>query len=125
MLRDKVTWEMSTFEMSSPESKDKQQKLEVKWQSNMGNNNIQNVKSRGGKDKQRKFQVQLSKSQGFKVSNLRWQSNMGNINIQNVSIQNIKYRRQGKIWGEGFNVALRSKLCCKILIYVINIMSNL
>ena len=36
----------------------------------MGSVNIRNVKFRGGKDKQQKFQEQLSKSQGFKVSNL-------------------------------------------------------
>ena len=53
---------------------------------------------------------------------------MGNINIRDISIQNIKCRGQGqvaKIRGQGFNVALRSKLCYNILIYVINIMSNL
>ena len=93
----------------------------------MGNVSIRNVKFRGGKDKQQKFAVQLSKFQKFKVSDLRWQSNMGNINIWNVSIRNTKCRMQGqtaKIWGEGFNVALRSKLCYNILIYYINL-SNL
>ena len=53
-------------------------------------------------------------------------SNMGNINIRNVSIRNIKCRMQwqtAKIWDEGFNVTLRSKLCYIILIYVISIIS--
>ena len=53
---------------------------------------------------------------------------MGNINIRDISIQNIKCRGQGqvtKIRGQGFNVALRSKLCYNILTYAINIMSNL
>ena len=107
-LRDKVTWNMSIFEMSISEGKEKLRKFEVKVlklqgfkfevTNIMGNVNIRNVKFRGGKDKQRKFKVQLSKFQGFKVSNLRWQSNMGNINIWNVSMPNIKCRRQG----EGF-----------------------
>ena len=53
---------------------------------------------------------------------------MGNINIRDISIQNIKCRGQGqvtKIRGQGFNLALRSKLCYNILTYAINIMSNL
>ena len=90
----------------------------------MGNVNIRNVKFREAKDRQQKFEVQLSKFQDFKVSNLRWQSNMGNINIRSVSIQNTKCRMQGqtaKIWGEGFNVTLQSKLCYNILIYYINL----
>ena len=36
----------------------------------MGSVNIRNVKFRGDKDKQQKFEEQLSKSQGFKFSNL-------------------------------------------------------
>ena len=97
----------------------------------MENANIRNVKFRGGKGKQRKFKVQLSKFQGFKVSNLRWQSNMGSINIWNVSIPNIKCRRQGegfkkkKKCGEDFNVALWSEVCYNMLIYVIAVVSNL
>ena len=66
--------------------------------------------------------------QSFKVTNLRWQNNIRDTNIRNVNIRNIKCRRQGqteKIWGEGFNVALRSKLWYHILIHVINVMSNL
>ena len=127
---------MPTFEMSSSEGKQAKANSEnltsrfyssnLSWQSNMGNVSIRNVKFRGDKDKQQKFEVQLSKFQGFKVSNLRWQSNMGNINIRNVSIQNTKCRMQGqtaKIWGEGFNMTLRSKLCYNLLIYCINLSS--
>ena len=89
----------------------------------MSDVSIRNVKFRGGKAKQQNLEVQLFKFQGFKVSNLRWQSNMENINIWNVSIQNTKCRMQeqtAKMWGEGFNVTLRSKLCYNILIYCIN-----
>ena len=43
----------------------------------MGNVSIRNVKFKGGKDKQQKFEAQLSKFQGFKGSHLRRQSNMG------------------------------------------------
>ena len=114
---------------------------------NIRNVNIRNVKFRG--------QRQTAKicSEDFKVSRLQiwgykvtWEistfemlafeissvdevtSNMGNINIWNVSIRNIKCRMQwqtAKIWGEGFNVTLRSKLCYITLIYVISIMPNL
>ena len=66
--------------------------------------------------------------QSFKVSNMRWQNKISDTNIRNVNIRSIKCRGQGqteKIWGEGFNVALRSKLWYHILIHVINIMSYL
>ena len=53
----------------------------------MGNVNIRSVRFRVGKDKQQKFEVQLSKFQGFNVSNLRWQGNMGNINIQMLAFE--------------------------------------
>ena len=99
----------------------------LSWRSNMGNVSIRNVKFKGGKDKQQKFEAQLSMFQGFNGSHLRRQSNMGNINIRNVSIRNTKCRMQGqraKIWGEGFKVTLRSKLCYNISIYYINL-SNL
>ena len=63
-LRDKVIWEMSTFEI-------------IKFE----------MSSSEGKDKQRKIKVKVLKFPGFKFSNLRWQSNMANINIRNASIR--------------------------------------
>ena len=64
---------MLIFEMSISEGKEKLQKFEVKVLTKLQGfkfevtNIMGNVKFRGGKDKQQKFKVQLSKFQGFKV----------------------------------------------------------
>ena len=80
---------MSTFEMSSSENKDISENSQgfkfsnLSWQSNMGNVNIRNVKFRGENNKQQKFEVQLSKFQGFKFE------------VKNINIRNSKCR-----WGD-------------------------
>ena len=135
------TFKMLKFEMSNSEGKVTQQKSEVnvlklqvfkvsnlRWESNMGNVNIQNfniwnVKLKGTRSNSKKLRWRF---QSFKVSSLRWQSNMRNTNIQNVRIWSIKCHR-ASIYSKNSRLkfVLRSKLCYNMLIYVINITSNL
>ena len=134
------TFKMLKFEMSNSEGKVTQQKSEVnvlklqvfkvsnlRWESNMGNVNIQNfniwnVKLKGTRSNSKKLRWRF---QSFKVSSLRWQSNMRNTNIQNIRIWSIKCHR-ASIYSKNSRLkfVLRSKLCYNMLIYVINITSN-
>ena len=135
------TFKMLKFEMSNSEGKVTQQKSEVnvlklqvfkvsnlRWESNMGNVNIQNfniwnVKLKGTRSNSKKLRWRF---QSFKVSSLRWQSNMRNTNIQNIRIWSIKCHR-ASIYSKNSRLkfVLRSKLCYNMLIYVINTTSNL
>ena len=135
------TFKMLKFEMPNSEGKVTQQKSEVnvlklqvfkvsnlRWESNMGNVNIQNfniwnVKLKGTRSNSKKLRWRF---QSFKVSSLRWQSNMRNTNIQNIRIWSIKCHRASiNSKNSRLKFVLRSKLCYNMLIYVINITSNL